>query len=265
MLTRLPFILALALQIAGTQPARFEVASVKPAAPGNGRISTTASPSGLYVATNLPLRLLIRNAFGLQLDSLVGPLPDWAESARYDINARAENAEPTIAQRRQMLQTLLSERFGLKSHTELRQVDGYALVRARKDGVLGKNLEQVPSADCDELLARIRRKEVPAVGPNGHPVHGMWLQGTTLKLACMPVRALVTNLMSHSHINRPIIDHTGLDGNVNLELSWGGDNAADVGPTVFSAVQEQLGLRLDTQRVPAEVLIVDQINRPALD
>src|SRR5688572_10681149 len=89
---------------------QFEVASVKPSA-GDGRAAVSVSPSGLYTAMNMPIRLLIRNAFGLQLEEQLVGGPEWVSSARFDISAKAEAARPSIEHRRLMLQALLRDRF----------------------------------------------------------------------------------------------------------------------------------------------------------
>lgn len=241
----------------------FEVASVKASPAGDRPATISVSPSGLYTATSMPLRILIRNAFGLQLDEQLAGGPDWVNAARFDISAKAENPRPSIEHRREMLQALLKERFKLVVHSETRQLPIYSLVVARADGSLGPQLTR-PTVDCDALADRMLRGEVPPQPAAQPPLHGMRMQGGKLEISCMPLQMLISNLTSS--VGRMVVDRTGLTGNFNLRLEWETRPVADGNrPSMFAAVQEQLGLKLEPARGPVEVVVIDHIERPAPD
>ena len=241
---------------------QFEVASIRASA-GDGRTAISVSPSGLYTVTNMPLRTLIRNAFGLGLDAQLAGVPEWVESARFDISAKAENPKPTVEHRRQMLQALLKERFKLVAHTESRELPVYSLVLARADGQLGPRLKR-PAVDCDDLAARMQRGEVPPQRAGQPMFHGMSMSGGKLEIACMPLQTLIGTLMSS--VQRPIVNRTGLSGNFNLALEWESKPIADGAlPSIFVALQEQLGLKLEPGRGAVDVVVIDRIERPTLD
>lgn len=194
--------MVIALSLWVQAPLRFEVASVKPSEGGNQPATISESPSGLYTATSMPLRTLIRNAFGVQLDELLVGGPEWVNSARFDISAKAENPRPSIEHRRQMLQALLQERFKLAVHTESRELRIYILVLARADGRLGPRLTR-PTIDCDDLAARMQRGEVPPQKAGQPPLHGMRMMGGRLEISYMPlINSAVqrTSYTSHSRL-----------------------------------------------------------------
>lgn len=164
----------------------------------------------------MPLRTLIRNAFGLQLEEQLAGGPEWVSDARFDISAKAEAARPSIEHRRLMLQALLRERFQLAVHTESRELPVYALTVARAHGRLGDRLKR-SDADCDELAARMQRGEVPAQPVGSPPLYGMRMQGGNLEISCMPLQTLVSNLISS--VNRTVLDRTGLKRNFNCNSS----------------------------------------------
>jgi uncharacterized protein (TIGR03435 family) len=186
----LVFALALAANVfalAAQSPDRpkFEVASVRPSQSGDGFVSVGIQPGGRFNAVNVPLRLLIRNAYRLQDFQIVGA-PDWISSQRYDIVAKAEGdfgpASPggPISSGQLMLQSLLEERFKLAAHGETRDLPIYALVVARSDGKLGPQLRQ-STTDCQAIAGargrqgRRRRRRARA---GDRYVASEWRRGT---------------------------------------------------------------------------------------
>ena len=146
----------------------FEVASIKPNNSGDGRVMMQQQPGGRFTATNIPLRLLIRNAYQLQDFQIVGA-PSWINSERYDIVAKAEDGTPpetpsldrTGPNRIQlMIRSLLAERFQLVAHDETRELPIYALVVARSDGKLGPDLKK-SEVDCNAVFAAGRGRGMP--------------------------------------------------------------------------------------------------------
>jgi bla regulator protein blaR1 len=244
--------------------ATFEVASIKRNPSGDMRASIQALPGG-YRAVNAPLRLLIRDAYALQGFQLVGG-PSWLDSERFDILAKAEGS-PTPDQERLMLRALLAERFALSVHNETRELPLYAMVMARADGKLGPQLRRT-DADCAAAYTWQGTGPPPSRdGPCGSAgpgrVGGMRFRGVTLdafaKFLATPAQ-------------RPVIDRTGLTGLFDIELEL----TAELGPpppppgmpdrvdrafapSMFTALQEQLGLKLDSRRGPIDVIVIDRV------
>lgn len=245
----------------------FEVASVKPNKSGEQGMSMATQPGGRFVATNMPLSMLIRNAYDLQESQLAG-LPDWAVSERFDITAKAEqgiaptNQKPSPNQL--MLQSLLEERFHFKAHTETRDLPGYALVVARPDGKLGPQMK--PSAvDCVALAAARRAGgPPPPLAAGERRPCSMRMGRGTLTAGSLTMANLAATLSSA--VQRMVVDRTGLTGGFDFDLAFSTEQSADaVNPSVFTAVQEQLGLKLDSVRIPTDVLVIDSIERPTPD
>jgi uncharacterized protein (TIGR03435 family) len=254
----------------------FEVASVKPNKSGEAGMSIGTQPGGRYVATNTPLRMLILNAFALQGQQLVG-LPNWASSERFDILAIAGKDIPQTKEGataiQLMLQSLLQDRFALRAHFETQELPAYALVLARADGTLGPQLKASP-VDCEALAAARRAGGPPdrGVGAVGTvaPAAGerrpcsMRMGRGTITAGTMTMANLAGSLSSA--VQRTVIDRTGLTGGFDLDLTYSLDQTADAtSPSLFTALQEQLGLKLESVRVPTQVVVIDSIERPTPD
>ena len=201
--------------------------------------------------------------------------PDWVRTGRFDITAKAADGTPPTAMG-PMLQTLFAERFQLATHRDTRELPVYALVKARADGQLGSRL--VPNGCVWDFT------KPPAPPKPGEPVCGNISEGFgRMTLNAIPIPVFLQYLAPK--INRVILDRTGLTGNFNIELQWTPDNLpprapgapADQplrvngesidpnGPSLFTALQEQLGLKLDGTRAPVEVLVIDHVERPSPD
>lgn len=246
------------LAILGQQPApkpAFEVATVKANLSKGTDASMRVDPGGRFRAVNAPVFWLIAGAYG----TFQGPLrpsqvagaPGWLESERYDINAKAADAaalpiDATVVTMRPFLQSLLEDRFSLRAHFETRQLPIYALVRVKPEGPLGPTF-RASSIDC--------AKEPAACGFRGGPgrVTGTAINNEVL----MQLMALATD--------RVVVDRTGLTGRFDIELEWSADQIATDRPSIFTAVQEQLGLKLESTRGPVDVLVIDHIDRPTED
>ena len=242
-------------------PPAFEVVSIKRSA-GDGRLGMQSRPDAI-VLVNAPVALLFGNAWTrLPSDRILG-LPDWVRAERYDITAKAA-APFTFEQRPEMLKALLADRFSLKVRTEIREVDAYALRVTRPDGQLGPQIRPA-SVDC---LARsqARRPGEPAVplppGANGiTPCVTQWNKGE-LRSGWTTIDGLAAMLANVT--GRMVVDRTALDGNFELSMSHAEpDVPGDARPSLFTALQEQLGMWLESMRAPAEFLIVERIERPS--
>jgi uncharacterized protein (TIGR03435 family) len=251
----------------GAAKPSFEVASVKLNKSGEPGMSMQTQPGGRFIATNIPLGMLIRNAYELQESQLAG-LPDWAASERFDITAKAEqDIAPTTqkpSRHQLMLQSLLEERFNFKAHIETRDLPGYALVVARPDGKLGPQMKQ-SDVDCAALAAARRAGGPPPPLASGERRPCSMRMGRgTLTAGSMTMANLAGTLSSA--VQRAVVDRTGLTGGFDLDLTYSTEQSADTtSPSLFTAVQEQLGLKLDSVRLPTDVLVVDSIERPTPD
>ncbi len=237
-------------------PPAFEVASVKRNTSGDAEGSIGPRPGG-YAMTNIPLRLLIVRAYELRSFQVVGG-PGWIDGERYDLNARAPEGTPPN-QIFAMLRTLLAERFKLVAHLEKREQPVYALVTARADGRLGPRLT-ASTLTCSGQPDQSDRCEM------GGSFTG---SGGTLKGVGQPLAVLATHVSTA--VDRIVQDRTGLAGGFNFELAWSGSGlkpapgAPSELPSVFTALQEQLGLTLEPSRGPVDVLVIDSATRPTPD
>jgi uncharacterized protein (TIGR03435 family) len=227
-----------------TAAQRFEVASVKPspADQGNGN-SGAKSGSGRLTMTNVTLKRCIIGAYGVGPNQILGG-PDWLDSDRYEIVAKADQPVGD-GMLMTMLQTLLAERFKLAIHRETRPIQAYVLEVAKN----GPKLEKAPD-------------EASTTG-NGHGL---------IDARAIAMTRFATVLARQ--MDAPVVDRTGLEGKFNLKLEWtpesdkplkpGTDAAAmDSGLSIFTAIQQQLGLRLRPQKVPIEIIVIDHAERPS--
>jgi uncharacterized protein (TIGR03435 family) len=258
--------------LAQAQAQKFEVASVKPNTSGERNISIGMEPGGRFTARNVPLRLLILNAYRLQDFQLVGG-PDWIASERFDITAKGygDFTPPTpggpAGGAQLMMRSLLEERFQLATHQETRTLPIYALVLAREDKKLGPQLKVSP-VDC-VALAGVRRQggPPPAFAPGEPRPCSTRMAPGMLSANGFPISNLAQTLSQS--VGRFVVDRTGLTGNFDVELSWApdqGPQGGDVtGASIFTALQEQLGLKLESTRGPVDVTVIDRVERPTPD
>jgi uncharacterized protein (TIGR03435 family) len=232
----------------------FEVASIKRNNSGSDGASFNAN-AGFLRITNNPLRNVIRNAWGIQGFQIVGG-PDWIDSERWDIVAKAEgNPGPQLMT---MVQNLLSDRFKLVAHKETRELPIYALVFARPDRSFGPKLH-ASSTDCQkEMTAAIARSGPP--GPNSPLLCGIRSLPGHIELNAAAMNNFIRNLAPIT--GRSVVDKTGLTGGYDADLTW---NDSEEGPSLYTAIQEQLGLKLDAQRGPVDTLVIESAQRPVED
>ena len=268
----LPFIVSvLSAQSPDIDKLQFEVASVKPNKTGDPNSSLGLQPGGRIVATNVALRLLIRNLYNVQADQIVGG-PSWIENERFDIEAKADREYPPQAdapapELLAMMRNLLTDRFKLVVHREQREMPVYVLVTARADKILGPRMRPV-DVDCAAEVARAmaapREGAPPPSDPKKMPLCGMRTRPGNVMARGTTLQQLTRNLSQF--LGRAVVDRTGLNGTFDLDLEWSPEQTADAaGPSIFTAVQEQLNLKLDSQRIPVDVLVIDRVERPAPD
>jgi len=272
---------------------QFEVASIKPNKSGDGRVMMSVQPGGRFTATNVTLRMMIRNAYQLQEFQITGG-PSWIADERFDIAAKAEagdtmgdpfRAEQTGQPSRGqlMIRALLAERFKLVVHNEEKEMPIYALVPARSDGKLGPQLK-ASEADCAAIVAAARARggrgpmgPPPDPGRGGPPPPcGIRIGPGNMAVGGSPMSQVATSLSMFA--GRIVVDKTGLSGSYDFTLTWTPDQMPGAGQrppgapepppidpngaSLFTAVQEQLGLKLDSQRGPVAMLVIDRAERP---
>jgi uncharacterized protein (TIGR03435 family) len=252
----------------------FEVATIKRTVSTSDNSFVRVQPGGRLSVGNNSLWNIIRNAYRVQGFQIVGG-PDWINSERWEIVAKAEG-DPAPEQLLVMLQNLLADRFKLVVRREMRDSPIYALVLARPDGRLGPQL--LPSStDCPALIAAARASgnaRLPAPSGGG-PICGTRMIAGRMTTSATTMADLARNLSPVA--GRSITDKTGLTGIFDLTLTWtpelppgaaGGDAprpAADDTVSLFTAIQEQLGLKLDPQRGPVDTLVIESAQRPVED
>jgi uncharacterized protein (TIGR03435 family) len=258
---RTRFALAALLTLGSAAAQKFEVASIKPNAANDNRVMFRMAPGGTVNITGVTLRQLIAQAYDMR-DFQISGGPGWIGADHWDINAKAEEgaAPPSgpaqmQATMRAMMRNLLEERFALKVRQETKEMPAYILVTARN----GPKLKEVEGGAGPQQNQRIRM--------------GRGL----IESSGMPLGALAQQISQQ--VGRPVVDKTGLTGLYAVELKFtpepgqGGmpgpppppdaPPAADNGgPTIFTALQEQLGLRLESQKTSVPVLIIEGANRP---
>jgi uncharacterized protein (TIGR03435 family) len=252
----------------------FEVVSIKPDKSGGMMMRIGMSPDSITV-TNLPVSDLIRQAFGVSVDRLVGG-PGWMTSDRFDIDAKVAPEDTaklkalTGLQRWAMFIPVLEDRFGLKFHHESRNLTQYVLVVSKA----GLKMKEATPGDTY---------------PNGiHPPSGgsgaglMWMKPGEFTGQGAPLDNLVRSLCFV--LGGTIVDQTGLTGKYDFDLKWtsevgsgmpagpsdGGQSGAgnppaadNSGPSLFTALEEQLGLKLDAKKVPTDVIVIDHLEQPS--
>jgi uncharacterized protein (TIGR03435 family) len=253
---------------APTDGPRFEVVSVKRNTSSSpGRIARPAD--GGYNGVGVTAQGLLTYAYNT-VETVTG-LPGWATSERYDVNAKSAMARATPAESAAMMRAMLADRFNLFAHFETHEVPAFDLVLARSDRRFGPQLN--PSElDCTNVQVAVaaRRAAVStpaAPGGSRRPCAGLRLFGGPLEGdATMPLLAL--NLSGPA--GRKVVDKTDLTGSyrIKLEFNRRAGNAPTVTsnpgepPSVFTAVEEQLGLKLVSSHTLIQVLVIDRLERP---
>jgi len=282
MRTRLRHIAAVAAAVMGgvyaqstKPPLTFEVASIKPNATDDHRVSIQIQPGGGLRATGVSLKFLITFAYDVREFQVSGG-PGWMDSDRYDIMAKSEGSadsdssqtefrkmseeqrKTALEQLREKMKALLADRFDLKIHNETKEESVYALVVGKN----GSKLKPSDSKNGPGPRLRFGRGELSG-------------QGVSMEM--------LTKTLANP-LGRPVIDKTGLTGNFDFTLQWTpepgqgggpfGGGAPPPGaegpppsdsnsPSIFTAVQEQLGLKLESQKGPVDMLVIDQVKKPS--
>jgi len=255
-------------------PLAFETASVKPNKSGDEERFTRVDPGGGLTVVNMQLRELITWAYQIQSFQLEGG-PGWIASDRFDILAKPEREVPSTGEqdpRRMMLRTLLADRFKLVMHKETKELPIFELVLARQGGKLGPQLRPA-AVDCAARAAAARAgTPPPSSGPPGPGFCGTTMNPVSVRGGGATM-AMLASLLERA-AKRLVIDRTGLKGNWDLEVNYTPDRSQlppgvelpssidPNGPSLFTALEEQLGLKLRPARGPVEVLVIDSVQQP---
>ena len=279
---KLALTVLVALGVAVVLPAQekdatFEVASVKANKSGDGNGNMRGVGSDRVVATNMPVRPMITFAYQVAGYQLIGG-PGWLTTERYDINAKME-APPTSVipfipgsttpnPMQLALRHLLEDRFKLRTHRETREMDIYALVMARPGGGPGPGLKPT-TQDCSKAV-EAQRPGAPPPGAPGQPFCGISGSPGRVKFGGLPASSFATALAGPA--GRMVVDRTGMTGSWDFELTFAPENrgpdappADPNAPSFFTAIQEQLGLRLESTKGPVDVLVIDSVEKPVED
>jgi uncharacterized protein (TIGR03435 family) len=235
------------------KPPAYDVVSIKPTDPQAHAWWHRLTADGLSM--NVTLKSLIFTAYSIQTDNQISGLPGWAASTQFDVEGKMDaDTAASLAklpqneqynQRQAMLQALLADRFGLKVHHETRELPVYILVIAK-----GGSKMQETSAD---------ERTGVSFGHGQFTGRGITIGSLVVYLSGM--------------LGQPVVDKTGLTGNYDAKLQWTPDDAAgpsqtsgtslDSGPSIFTALQEQLGLKLEPSKAPMDTIVVDYLERPS--
>jgi uncharacterized protein (TIGR03435 family) len=233
--SRLAILTLLTLAPAIAQNAAFEVASIKPSDPA-AKMDTQRDPAGGITLTNVNLRSLVLMAYNIQPFQLEGG-PSWLRSARFDIVAKAP-AGSVRTQTWAMLQTLLADRFHLEVRRETREIPVFELVVAKG-------------------------------GPKIHPIHRALTEADDslqtdvghIKSVGAPLSSLARVLSGN--LGHNVVDRTHLDGRYDFQLEFAPEDAADSDrPSLYTAIQQQLGLKLESTKGPVEIIVIDRAELP---
>jgi uncharacterized protein (TIGR03435 family) len=244
----------------GLKVPQFDVASVKKNKSDSHMMQIMMKADG-FRCENISLKTLITNAYGIRQDLISGG-PGWTETDGFDIDAKVAGPDVetykklTQKERESVLQALLAERFNLKVHRETRTLPIYDLVMA-KGGFKLKALAPIDDA-AEEAKPKDQRRERGSfsTGPGQFEGKGVDFHNFVDNLAYM--------------VERTVIDKTGLGGIYDIDLKWtpqdesaSADSGVEGGPSIFTALQEQLGLKLESGKGPVETIVIDHADLPS--
>jgi bla regulator protein blaR1 len=238
-----------------TMPKAFDVAAIKPNSSSDNRVMLNMPGGGRFIATGVNTRLLIQQAYNVR-DFQISGGPGWMATDRWDINAQAEGMPDRMppGALAPMLQSLLEDRFQLKAHRETKEMSIYAIQIAKGGPKIKEN--------------------------SGEPGPRIGMGRGHLSVKKGTLQMLATQLSNQT--GRVVVDQTGLKGDYDFELDWTPDLGQGGGPfgpfpegpgappppnpngpTLFTAIQEQLGLRLESTKGPVETIVIDRIEKPS--
>jgi bla regulator protein blaR1 len=266
---------------AATPAPAFEVVSIKPDHGAAGNMMIRMAPGGRFTAENVPMKIILEEAYGVK-ESQISGAPGWLDSEHYDIEAKPEDSsadqdrklspEERHARLLLMLQSMLADRFKLALHHDTKEQQVYALMVAKG----GPKFHEVAATPGDAAPPKL-----PAPG-GPPPKGGIWMTGRGELHVTGASLAMFANVLSRQ-LGRIVLDKTELKGDYEFTLKWtpdegqmtGGPGGGPAGPprdapppegsgpSIFTALQEQLGLKLESQKGPVDTLVIDHVERPS--
>lgn len=251
----------------------FDVASVRPSQPGAPSATLRRLPDGSFSATNQTLSSFLTLAYQIQIFQLVGA-PTWVSTERWDIEAKTRGTVPPQSSDQApsdllMLRALLEDRFQLVTRREIQNTSVYALVADRNDARLGPQIRR----PLDDFCARMRAASAAAAAPPPDNPRECGLRGDGLggNAATFRARGVLLSDFARTlsgQVQRIVIDRTGLTGEWDFDLAFTplrlrpnvGDPAFE-SASIFTALREQLGLKLESTQAPVEVLVIEKVER----
>jgi len=234
----------------------FEVATIKPSEPGAQGIGINIDRSNRFLTHNTTLRDLLTFAYGIHPKQISGA-PAWYENDHYDITAKADvEGQPNDKQLRGAMQKLLEDRFGLKFHREKKELAAYVLT-------VGKGGPKLTESKNN---------------PNGLPGFGFGGRLGNLRVGNATMEELAGFLQSFPVLEQPVVDQTELTKRYDFTLNWSPDGSqfggraaqapplpdgVEAPPDLFTAIQQQLGLKLESKKAPVDVLVFDKVEKPS--
>jgi uncharacterized protein (TIGR03435 family) len=250
------------------QPA-FEIISVKPSKPGGARNTSIGATGGRFVATNVTVKGLLRYAYRTRTTDLLNSQlvggPAWVDTDPFDVEAKPEGDGRSVPleQMQFMVRSLLRDRFKVTLHREQRDMAVYNLVVV-KNGTLKLSEDQSTPAPLGAQQA-----PNPSAPPRGAARMAVGSSGGTLEATAIGMGQLASSLQVQ--LDRPVLDKTGLQGLYDIHLQFTPDTdplgrppiAPSDAPSVFTAIQEQLGLKLESSRGQVDVIVIDHVEKPS--
>jgi uncharacterized protein (TIGR03435 family) len=244
----------------------FEVASVKV---DNSQTRTPMQwqPGGRFVGS-LPVLSFVSIGYLVPVYRIEG-LPDWARTTRFLVNAQA-NQQPEFEERSAYFRGLLVDRFHLAAHVEHREMDVYTLTLARSDGKLGPGLRR-SDVNCDQAIAEARKRNLAGERPGPPPPGERPKCGAVGTVSMMTAGATelapLVNMLAGA-LGKPVLDKTGLTGRFDIDFKAAPPTGVPDGsalaalPPISTALEDQLGIKLERGRGPVEVLVIDRLEMP---
>jgi uncharacterized protein (TIGR03435 family) len=236
----MPLVFAQSAASSATAPqSEFEAVSIHMvdphAAEDASRSSISSFPTNLFTMRGVPLTFLVQFAYNIESADYIAAMPGWMESQEYDVSAKVEGDQQlTPEQMRPMLQRLLNQRFHLAFHRETKMTSGFELIIAKG----GPKVQ--PSKDTGKPFAQILSNRLDVGHMDAQHIAGV---------------------LAH-RAGQPVVDKTGLIGNYDFTLSYAPANGPNSNlPDFFTALQEQLGLKLESQKVPVDFLVIDHVDK----
>ena len=230
----------------------FDVVSIRSlAATARARMPGAQQSRGRFARAAATLRQLVQYAYDVQPSQVTGG-PAWTSTSRFHVDARTERTT-TPVQMRAMVKQMLAERFALRVHTDVAERPIYRMVVARPDGKLGPSIYRTEDAECG--------------GSDSQPCDlAVWSGGLTSSgMGLQQLAVALFNRSQSTGVDRPVVDHTGLTGRFGFTLMFSLFASAAYesdDPSIFTALREQLGLKLEPARGRVELLVIDSVEQP---